>query len=334
MFETQGGPIMKPNIIPIFFATDDNYLDYLLVTLASLKDHASKNNHYDLYVLYDRVSFSNRKRVKAFEQDNITIKFVNVGLRAMRLGNNLGIRDYYTKTTYFRLLLPTLFPKLDKILYLDCDIVILEDVANLYNIDVGDNLIGASPDYAVNSVEEFAQYVENALDLPKIRYFNAGIIIMNLKRMRETYFEQRVINLINTMTFMVAQDQDILNVICKGQVQYFSWDWDAMPVGAEIKNPKLIHYNLIFKPWRMDGVLYEEHFWKYAKMAGVYEKIIAKKGVITPEQNAKEWAELNNLKMGCLMEAKNFEYYRTNIEKSKRSEEDLWALQLQLQNID
>ena len=68
---------MKPNIIPIFFATDDNYLDYLLVTLASLKDHASKNNHYDLYVLYDRISFSNRKRVKAFEQDNVTIKFVD-----------------------------------------------------------------------------------------------------------------------------------------------------------------------------------------------------------------------------------------------------------------
>ena len=80
---------MKTNIIPIFFATDDNYLDYLLVTLASLKDHANKKNQYDLYVLYDHISLSNRKRVKTFEQDNISIRFVNVGLRALRLENNL-----------------------------------------------------------------------------------------------------------------------------------------------------------------------------------------------------------------------------------------------------
>lgn len=325
---------MKTNIIPVFFATDDNYLDYLLVTLASLKDHANKKNQYDLYVLYDHISLSNRKRVKTFEQDNISIRFVNVGLRALRLGNNLGIRDYYTKTTYFRLLLPTLFPKLDKILYLDCDIAILDDVAKLYATDIGDNLIGASPDYSVSTFDEFAMYVENALDLPKIRYFNAGIIIMNLKRMRETYFEQRVINLIKTTTFIIAQDQDILNVICRGQVHYFSWEWDAMPVGEPIPNPKLVHFNLIFKPWRMDGVCYEEHFWKYAKMAGVYDKIIEKKGVITPEQNAKEWAELNNLKKGCYMESLNKEYYRVNIAKGLANQEELWPLHLKFQNIE
>ncbi|HNX16272.1 MAG TPA: glycosyltransferase family 8 protein [Bacilli bacterium] len=325
---------MKTNIIPIFFACDDNYLDYMLVTLASLRDHASENNHYELRVLYDHISLANRKRIKAFEQQNIVITFINVGIRAMRLGNNLGIRDYYTKTTYFRLLLPTLFPKLDKILYLDCDIVIRDDVAKLYATDVGDNLLGASPDYSVNTFPEFAEYVEHALDIPKIRYFNAGIIIMNLKRMRETHFEQKVINLINTMTFPVAQDQDILNVTCRGQVHYFSWEWDAMPLGVMIEDPKIVHFNLIFKPWRLNGVRYEDYFWKYAKMAGVYDKIVERKGIISPERNEKEWGELNNLKMACHMESLNRDYYQTNIAAAKKEEEGLWALQLNLQNID
>ena len=325
---------MKPNNIPIFFACDDNYLDYLLVTLSSLKDHASKKYHYDLNILFDHISFANRRRVKALECDNISIKFVNVTIRAMRLGDNLGIRDYYTKTTYFRLLLPNLYPNLDKILYLDADIVILEDVANLYNIDIGDNLLGASPDYSVNTFDEFAAYVEHALDIPRKRYMNAGILIMNLKRMRETNFEKKTINLINTMTFPVAQDQDILNVICRGHIHYFSWQWDAMPLGEHIENPKIIHYNLIFKPWRLNDIPYEEHFWKYAKMAGVYDKIVAAKGIVSPEQQAKELAELNNLKNGCLGESLRGEYYQSNIALSQRSEEDLWPIQLNLQNID
>ncbi|MFA7032257.1 MAG: glycosyltransferase family 8 protein [Bacilli bacterium] len=325
---------MKANNIPIFFACDDNYIDYLLVTLSSLKDHASKKYHYDLHILFDHISFANRRKVKALECDNISIKFVNVTIRAMRLGDNLGIRDYYTKTTYFRLLLPNLYPNLDKILYLDADIVILEDIANLYLTNIGDNLLGASPDYSVNTFDEFAAYVENALDIPRKRYMNAGILIMNLKRMRETNFERRTINLIDTMTFPVAQDQDILNIICRGQIHYFSWEWDAMPLGVHIENPKIVHFNLIFKPWRLNDIPYEEHFWKYAKMAGVYDKIVSAKGIVSPEQQAKELAELNNLKNGCLGESLRGEYYQSNIALSQRSEEDLWPIQLNLQNID
>lgn len=325
---------MNKHIIPLFFACDDNYIDYLLVTMASIREHANSQYLYTVRVLYDRLSLNSKKKIRAFCQENITIQFVNVSLRIMRLGNNLGIRDYYTRTTYFRLLLPTLFPKLDKVLYLDCDIVLLDDVAKLYLTDIGDNLVGAAPDHSICTYKEFGTYADRALDIPAGRYFNAGILIMNLKQMRDEDFERKTVNLMETISFLVAQDQDILNVMCKGRVHYLPFTWNAMPLGEEIIHPSLIHYNLIFKPWRINNVRWEDEFWKYAHLAGVETKIKNLKGIVTVEQEQKELDQMKGLKAACLEEANRAKYYRDCIAYAKESEGELCLLQPKLQNID
>ena len=99
------------------------------------------------------------------------------------------MRDYYTLTTYYRLIVPNAFPYIDKALYLDSDTLIRDDIATLYDTEIGDNILGAIKDGSVQIFDEFITYVEKALKIKKECYFNAGVLIMNLAKMRKMRFE-------------------------------------------------------------------------------------------------------------------------------------------------
>lgn len=270
----------KP-IIPIFFASDDNYVPFLAVTLQSLEQNADANYHYAIKVLNaDNISVENKFKILAeFEKDGFDIEFVDVTSFIETMSSKLHTRDYYSKSTYYRLLIPNMYPQYDKALYLDCDIVINDSISDLYNIEIGDNYVGAIPDQAVSYMcDEFKDYVENRIGVPSYRnYFNAGILVMNLKKLREIEFEDKFIKLLTSVKFDVAQDQDYLNVICNGHVKYIDETWNSMPIPVDIKRPNrpaLMHYNLSFKPWHLDDVIYEEFFWNYARKTSYIETIL------------------------------------------------------------
>ena len=278
--------------IPIFFAVDDGYIPFLAVSLQSLKDTMSLENNYLVKVLYNNISESNIKKIKKYECENVSIEFVDVTNHIQKISEKLYTRDYYSKSTYFRLFIPDLFPEFDKALYLDSDIAILEDIAGLYDIDIGNNLVGAAPDGAVQVIDEFKVYVERVVGVNDFNnYFNAGILIMNLKEMRAFDFQEKFVYLLSTIKFKVAQDQDYLNRICKGRVKIISDSWDKMPF-AELEDKKqklnLIHYNLSFKPWHYDNILYEEFFWPVAKKTEYYDDIIAMKNNYTDEEKSRD----------------------------------------------
>lgn len=270
----------KP-VIPIFFASDDNYVPFLAVTLYSLEQNADMNYHYDIKVLNaDNISVENKFKILAeFEKDGFDIEFVDVTPFIETMSSKLHTRDYYSKSTYYRLLIPNMYPNYDKALYLDCDIAINDSISNLFNIDIADNYVGAIPDQSVLYMsDEFKDYVENRVGVEKFnQYFNAGILIMNLKKLREINFEDKFIRLLSAVKFDVAQDQDYLNAICCGHVKYVDETWNSMPIPVDIKRPKrpsLVHYNLSFKPWHLDDVIFEEFFWDYARKTSYIETIM------------------------------------------------------------
>ena len=270
----------KP-IIPIFFASDDNYVPFLAVTLQSLEQNADTNYQYDIKILNaDNISVENKMKILAeFEKDDFDIEFVDVTPFIETMSSKLHTRDYYSKSTYYRLLIPNMYPEFDKALYLDCDIVINSSISELFNIDIADNYVGAIPDQSVLYMsDEFKDYVENRVGVEKFNhYFNAGILVMNLKKLREISFEDKFIQLLTSVKFDVAQDQDYLNAICKGHVKYIDETWNSMPIPVDIKRPQkpaLVHYNLSFKPWHIDDLIYEEFFWNYARKTSYIETIL------------------------------------------------------------
>ena len=261
--------------IPIFFAVDDTYIPFLAVSLQSLVDNSSDKNKYEIKILYTHVSEENMQKIKKYEKENIKIEFVDLSNNLQRVQGKLYTRNYFTSTTYYRLFIPELYPQYDKVLYIDSDVTILTDIAGLYNQEIGDNLVAAIPDGAVQTIEVFQEYVEKVIGVIDYNnYFNAGILLMNLKELRKYKFQEKFLYLLEKVKYEVAQDQDYLNRLCKGRVKLLDDLWNKMPImGVSDKKPNIIHFNLGFKPWHFDDIPYQEYFWEYAKKTEFYETI-------------------------------------------------------------
>lgn len=265
----------EARVIPVFYAVDDKYIPILGVSIKSLIENSSKENKYEIKILYTHVSEESIARINKYEQENISIEFVSVSEQLEEIQSKLYTRNYFSNTTYFRLYIPELYPQYDKAVYIDSDTILLTDIADLYNEDLGDNLLGAISDGAVQTVPVFQEYVEKVVGVIDYNnYFNAGILVMNLKELREYKLQEKFLYLLEKVKFEVAQDQDYLNRICKGRVKLLDFSWNRMPImGGKNTDIKLIHYNLGFKPWHFDNVLYQEHFWKYAEKTEFLDEI-------------------------------------------------------------
>ncbi len=283
---------MEKEVLPIFFAVDDGYIPFLAVTLQSLVDNSSEKYEYLIRILYTNINEENMKKIKKYEKDNISIVFVNLTEYIEKIKDKLYTRDYYSKTTYFRLFIPNLYPQYNKALYLDSDVVLLTDVANLYNIDLEDNLVGGAPDDVIQTIEVFSEYAEKVVGVADYRnYFNAGVLLMNLEELRKFNFQEKFLYSLDKIKFSVAQDQDYLNRLCKGRVKILDGSWNRMPIAkrdlgkSEIK---LVHYNLAYKPWHFENILYQEYFWKYAKKTEYFDEILKIKNAYSEEEISKD----------------------------------------------
>ena len=294
-------------VIPIFFAIDDGYMPFLAVTLESLIENSSKKYYYSIKVLYTNISEENKKKINKYKRENVNIEFVDLNYYIEKVKDKLYTRDYYTNTTYFRLFIANLYPQYNKAIYLDSDIVVLGDIAELYNQDMGDNLIAAAPDDVIQTTKVFQEYAEKVVGVADYRnYFNAGILLMNLDEFRKFDFQNKFLYLLETIKFTVAQDQDYLNRLCKGKVKIIDKAWDTMPIGNETleeKDLKIVHYNLADKPWHYDNIKYKEYFWKYAKKTEYYNEICKIKENYSEEERFNDMQQYKNLKSLAQKEA-------------------------------
>ncbi len=295
------------NVIPIFFAVDDGYIPFLAVSLQSLIENSKKENFYLIKILYTNISEENQKKIQKFEQENVSIEFVDLNYYIEKIKDKLYTRDYYSKTTYFRLFIPNLYPQYTKALYLDSDIVVLEDVADLYNTNMENNLVAAAPDDVIQTIEVFQEYAEKVVGVADYRnYFNAGVLLMNLDELRKFDFQEKFIYSLDKIRFSVAQDQDYLNRLCKGRVKIVDPNWNRMPIAREKQNQgdiKLIHYNLAYKPWHFEDILYKDYFWNYAKKTEFFDTIQKIKDNYSDEERFEDMEKDKALRMLAQKEA-------------------------------
>lgn len=276
--------------IPIFFTIDDGYAPFLSVALNSAIQNASQDRQYKAIVLHQDLSESNMAKLKALETENFKIELTPMKANFEALDDRMSNRlrcDYFTLTIYFRLFIPAMFPEYDKAIYIDSDVAVTEDLAKLYDLDIGDKLIGACNDLSIADIEPLVAYTENAVGVKKHEYINSGVLLMNLKALRECDFEERFLELLNTYHFdSIAPDQDYINAMCNGRIYYLDEAWDAMPNDAKppLAKTNLIHYNLFSKPWCYDGVQYADVFWDYARSSGYMEEITAYKAAYSDEK--------------------------------------------------
>lgn len=279
--------------IPIFLASDDNYIPYLAVTVKSIELHASDENTYDVKVLTSGLSKSSQDKLLPLQTDNLNIEIVNIEekIKEHRGRINRTLRDYYSESIFYRIFIASLYPELDRAIYIDCDTVLVDDIAKLYDEELGDNILAGVIDESIPDVPEFVDYVTNWVGVSAEHYINSGVLVINLKEFRLVEIERKITASISRHDLeTVAPDQDYLNHLCHGKIKYLPSSWNKQPKGGEVPLSELhlIHYNMFNKPWRYREVQYGDEFWRVARLTPFYDDIYRELQNYTDDKRARD----------------------------------------------
>lgn len=292
-------------LLPIVFTCDDKYFKYANVVITSLIENSNPKIFYEINILSEYISPINRE--KAEQQ---IAKYKNFSLKFITLDNfdasKFFLNSYMSVSTYYRFYIPELFRDYERILYLDSDVIVDTDISELATMDFEDKLaICCSSPYIYNIIksggnEKFPlEYFENILKMPKpLEYFNAGVMLYNLKKMNEINISEKFFQAIEEIKEPILQDQDILNSVLSrnGGVKLVSNKYNTTRTykitnnrllfnrilkifGLLNKEEKLFyiyHYVGKDKPWDKKGVDANLFFY-YAKKSPFYKDILNKK---------------------------------------------------------
>lgn len=315
--------------IPIFFACDEGFVKYTMVSMKSIMENADRSRKYHIYILHMEITEATQAKVLAMADEEFAIDFVDVTDKMRSIADKLPIRDYYSNTTYFRLFIPDMFPQYRKALYIDSDTIVVGNIAELYDHKLGKLYAGVCPDRVVAQTDILGDYVEKVLGVKRTRYFNAGVMLMNCSQFRENHLLDEFLEMLHIYLFVVAQDQDYLNLICKNQVLYMEPKWNAQVFG-ELACPEeevgLFHFNMAAKPWHYEDCRLAEYFWKYAKMTADYDAIKEGLANYTDEQRRNDSVSGEKLIQLAVSEINREDNYLRKMEKAGKSESKLALL--------
>ena len=213
------------------------------------------------------------------ERDGFVIDFVDISENVKHIKSCFKNVYHFSVASYYRLFIASLFPQYDKIVYLDCDLVVLGDIAELYNTELGVNILGAVADQFVCNTKEFRRYAQKAVGVDPDRYFNTGVMLISLEQFRKNNIENKFIQLITQYDFdLLDPDQAYLNYLCFGKTHMLPNGWNKAPTMIPCEgNKNIAHYNLYKKPWQYDDVIDGAYFWQYAKRSPFYQLIFNRK---------------------------------------------------------
>lgn len=293
---------ISPSPVTVVLSADNKYLPYLAVTIQSLCAHASTQNHYEIYILHENITEENACKILTMQQEHISITFLSITEYLKTVDTSaFYLPSYPTLATYYRIFIPELFPDKEKVLYLDCDVVLCTDIANIFQYEMGTACIAAVHDYGVRirykQKPRIHSYIDNILAIDVQQYFQAGVILFAVQNMRSQNF------LHNCLTFMAANpspvfaDQDVLNKVCESAVLFLPWEYnvlwhipllekeallhfkgdDAERYAKAATHPAIIHYSSSCKPWHFPNLPLADVFWQVAKLTSFLPEIQAEK---------------------------------------------------------
>ena len=315
---------MTKKIIPIFYASDDAFVKYTIVSLHSMIKNASRDFDYKIYILNTNISDDMRERLSALANDCFEVIFTDVSEQLDAFNKALPIRHYYSKTTYYRFFISELFPEYDKAIYIDSDTIVQGDISELYNTDIGESYVGACHEQAMVQVDVYGTYAERVVGVDRNNFFNAGLMLINTKQFRDRLVLKKFIKHLGEYDFIVTQDEDYLNLICKDHVFWLDQRWNTeLPESFKYDydpcTAYILHYIMTNKPWHYRECRGSDIFWDYAKETSVYDILIAELDAYTDEQRANDQASADQLYQMAIDETNRPDNYQNRLNESARS---------------
>ena len=277
---------LKKYKIPIAYSLDNNYVYPTLVSLTSLIETKNYKTFYDIYLMIsNNFTLKNKKKLKSIEQKyrrKCSIKFINM----TNLFTNLKTGPI---SQYYRLALHEKLPDMDKIIYLDGDTLIFEDLKEMYDLNMKGKYILGFIDNLYYALEFYG--IRNAIVL------NSGVLLMDLNALRKYNTTDKFNDFIKLLNNSIDQgDQTLINVVLQKHIstlppKYGMWGFENEYFAKAhnriqkpwlryrykefmeaFKHPAILHYTGA-KPFRDKKAVYYSLWWEYAKKTGFFNEI-------------------------------------------------------------
>lgn len=278
--------------VVVVFACNDRFCPYFSVALQSLLEHCSPARRYDVVVLGNAISPEHARQLEGQARVpglDAHLHLVDVG-RALA-GVELPTHGHFRREMYYRLLAPELLADADKAVYLDSDVVVERDVADLFDVELGEALLGATQDadtvgQACGYNQLVAPYLRGVLGIDDPReYFQSGVLLMNLAGMRRAHPTEEMVGLASSRHWHWP-DQDVLNILARGRWRRVDMAWNTLSdwrgmrrerivaqAPQEVRDaydearrcPFIVHYaGPDDRPWLYPDMDMGDRFWDYA----------------------------------------------------------------------
>ncbi len=248
--------------INVCLACDDNYSKYAGVVIASILDNAKSDDNICVYVLDGGITQENKDKINSLKSiKDCKINFVGINNSMFDDYAKVSTNKYISLATFYRLKLSELLPNVDRVIYLDCDVVVNKSLKDLFNSDLDGLAIGGVSDIDKRKVRKNPDYV------------NAGMLVMDLKTIREQNIESQFLEWtkqnINTIKL---GDQEIINEVLKGKIKLLNKRWNVQSSNfvnrsSYTHHPYIIHFVSKRKPWHFGSFSYhKDYYFKYLEL--------------------------------------------------------------------
>lgn len=256
----------------ISYGIDENYLDGVGVSIASVLLHNRIKVAFHIICDQYTQAFVNKISELAAEY-NVNIALYRINVRCLEV---LPMTQVWSRAMYFRLFaFNYLSHKIDRLLYLDADVICKGSLAHLLELDLSDKVAAV-----VKDVDSIQQKVNERLPAYHLQdqYFNSGVVLVNLKQWSQNHLTEKALSLLTGETDKTAHfkypDQDVLNILLAGNVVFLPREYNTIyTIKSELKDKthqnyrqvihdetRLIHYTGATKPWhawaRYPSVIY------------------------------------------------------------------------------
>ena len=289
--------------ISIAYGLNNQYTYPTIVSITSALENRFPQTYYVFYLLVDKKSFKsdNKNMLLDIEKkyENCEINIFEISDETFRGANTRR----YPMATYYRLLLAELLPDLNRIIYIDGDTLVYQDLTEMFNLVMGNNIALGFVDNSYHKAQDFG--------ITTYKYVVAGVLLINLKKISKENFTTKFFEFIDKNRNKLSQeDQTVINIVLHGRIdllppKYGMWNFNNKDAvihhnnyenrGLGIKaydekeilkawnTPAILHF-VRAKPWksrtRYTNNRFHDDWWEYAKMTNVYKKILSYYGKI------------------------------------------------------
>lgn len=311
---------MEPKQLRVAFICDCGYVLPTVVAIHSLILNKDINTDCFIYLIETDLDEQSIKLFEKFRNENVHIQIIHASVDSLKNLHKFDENSHCVATVaaLLKFYLPTLLPECEKILYLDGDILVLKDLSNLYSYDFSED-----GDLACAVIDSGSIYYKHRYVQQVAHYFNSGVMLLNLEKMRREQIPEALIKKKQKMNDSSLMDQNVFNLVFDGKVHLLpitynvllvnllrardkyhinelneTYGSDFSSLGEIIEEAYIVHFSSKDKPWKYEDVPWADEWYRYYQGSPVGTQPLNRGSLVSEHLQAEQAGKYGASRLG------------------------------------